>query len=337
MKILAQLLIVLLLTGCGSSVLGEIEFFGYKGFNQDAIRAAFPFREGDKFPPPGMKSSDQLKQIINDRVKQTIGQEPTDVSFVCCDSQQRFMVYIGLPGESNRPVVFNPVPTGDIRFPATIVKLREEFDNAWTEAVLKGKSTEDDSQGYTLTDYPAARNKELAIREYAMSNEELILQVLTSSSDARHRQIAAHALGYGRQSNEQIDALVKASFDIDKEVRNDAIRALEVLAGAKPDLAQRIPVKPFIQLLRSGAWSDHNKAVLLLGSLTRPRDPGVLQELRAEALDTLVEMATWRSSGHAYEARVLLGRIAGIEEKRLNELVEAGNIDAILAALKPAQ
>jgi hypothetical protein len=72
----------------------------------------------------------------------------------------------------------------------------------------------------------------------------LILQVLASSSDARHRAIAAQTLGYGRQSNGQIDALVRASLDGDDEVRNDAVRALWVLAGAKPSLAKSIPLDP---------------------------------------------------------------------------------------------
>ena len=51
--------------------------------------------------------------------------------------------------------------------------------------------------------------------------------------------------GYGRQSSEQIDALVRASLDPDDNVRNDAVRALAVLAGAKPNLAQKISPEPF--------------------------------------------------------------------------------------------
>jgi hypothetical protein len=50
----------------------------------------------------------------------------------------------------------------------------------------------------------------LATRDYALQREDLILQVLTSSSDAWHRVIAAQMLGYGRRSDQQIDALVHA-------------------------------------------------------------------------------------------------------------------------------
>jgi hypothetical protein len=217
------------------------------------------------------------------------------------------------------------------------VKLRDESDKAMTDAVLKGRSAEDRSNGYGLMDDPQARKKQLEIRDYALGNEALIFRVLKSSSDARHRAIAAEALGYGRQSGEQVDALVMACLDPDAGVRNDAIRALAVLAGARAELAQRIPVGPFIQLLRSGSWTDHNKASGLLVALTVKRDPKVLEQLRAEALDTLIEMARWRSSGHAFSARVLIGRMAGIEENRLVRLAFDEPVDTILAALTPVR
>jgi hypothetical protein len=311
-------------------VLGEIDFFGYKSFDLAAIRSALPFHEGDLFPPAKVKSSDDLKRQVSEKIEQIIGHAPTDVSFVCCDSKQNWMVYIGLPGESYQALAFNPAPDGDIRFPKAAIALREEMDKTWMNAVMKGHATEDDSDGFTLTNDPKARRAQLAIREYALRNETLILQVLTSSSDARHRAIAAQMLGYGRQSEEQIDALVRASFDADNGVRNDAVRALEVLAGAKPNLAKRIPAEAFVHLLRSGAWSDHNKASLLLVALTKSRDPKVLTLLRTEALDPLVEMARWHNMGHAEAALSILGRIVGLNEDSLDKLIEAGQADTII-------
>jgi hypothetical protein len=243
------------------------------------------------------------------------------------------MAYIGLPGESYQALAFNPPPTGDVRFPKNAVALRQEMDEAWVNAVTKGHATEDDSEGFTLTNDPAARKAELALRDYALHNEAQILDVLTSSSDAHHRAIAAQMLGYGRQSREQIDALVRASLDPDGGVRNDAVRALAVLAGAKPELARMIPAGPFIQLLRSGKWSDHNKASLLLVSLTKTRDSGVLDRLRAEAPDSLLEMAQWRNIGHAEPALSIIGRIAGLDEQTLNKLIEAHQPEAIIGRL----
>jgi hypothetical protein len=246
------------------------------------------------------------------------------------------MVYIGLPGESYQALDFNAVPAEDIRLPKAAVALRQGMDKAWMNAVMKGHATEDDSEGYALTDEPNAKRAQLAIREYTLRNEPLILRVLASSSDARHRAIAAQMIGYGRQSPEQIDALVRASLDADESVRNDAVRALAVLAGAKPNLAQEIPAVPFIRLLRSGAWSDHNKASLLLLALTKSRDPKVLESLRTQAFDSLVEMARWRNRGHGEAALSIVGRIAGIDEEFVESVDRSRTVRSDYRQIKSA-
>jgi hypothetical protein len=310
--------------------LGEVDFFGYKGLDVTAVRAALPFHEGDSFPPSNIHS-DQLKKKVSDAIEQAIGRKPTDVSFVCCDAKQHYMVYVGLPGESYSALAFNPAPTGAVRFPKDALKLGEDMDRAWTSAVMSGHATEDDSAGYSLTNDPKARKVELAFRDYALQHEDLVRRVLTSSSDAEHRALAAQMLGYGRQSDQQIDDLVQASLDQDVGVRNNAERALEVLATAKPDAARRIPPQPFVRLLRSGAWSDHNKASLVLAALTTTREAKLLELLRADALESLLEMARWRNIGHAEAALMILGRMAGIEEETLNKLIDAGQTGTILA------
>jgi hypothetical protein len=240
------------------------------------------------------------------------------------------MVYIGLPGDSYQAITFNPAPTGDVRFPKDAVKLQQQMDDALEHAVMNGHATEDESEGYALTNDPKARKAQLAVRDYALQHEALMFQVLTSSSDAEHRAIAAQMLGYGRQSDEQIDALVHASLDADEDVRNDAVRALWVLGTAKPALAHRIPAEPFIRLMRSGSWLDHNKASLVLVALTTSRDPLVLAQLRTEVLESLLEMARWRSIGHAGAALTILGRMAGIDEDTLNKLIDGGQAAVIL-------
>ena len=313
--------------------LGEIDFFGYKGLDVATIRAALPFHEGELFPPAKAKSPDDLKRAVSERIRQTIGRDPTDVGFTCCDAKQNWMVYIGLPGESYQAIAFNPLPEREIRLPKAAVALGRQMDEAWMRAVMGGHATEDDSEGYALTNDPRARKAELAIREYALRNEALILQVLKSSREPQDRSIAAQMLGYGRQSKEQIDSLVQASLDPDGAVRNDSIRALEVLAGAKPNLVRMIPIDPFIRLLHSGQWSDHNKGSLLLMNLTKTRDPAVLERLLKEALDPLLEMAQWRYSGHAEPALLILGRIAGIDEDTLNKLIETNHPEAIIGKL----
>jgi hypothetical protein len=240
------------------------------------------------------------------------------------------MVYIGLPGASYQAVEWNPKPTGELRFPKAVLSLREQAEKALMNAVMKGNAAEDDSEGYALSNDPKSRKAQVAMREYALRNEALILHVLSMSSDSQHRATAAQLLGYVRQSDAQVDALVHAALDPEDGVRNDAVRALGVLAGAKPDVARRVPLEPYIRLLRSGNWSDHNKASLLLAGLTKSRDAAVLTTLRIEAFDNLLEMARWRSPGHAGFALIMLGRIAGVEEAALMKMLEDGQASAIL-------
>ena len=123
--------------------------------------------------------------------------------------------------------------------------------------------------------------------------------------------------------------------DANDGVRNNATRALGVLAESSPKVAARIPATPFIEMINSGSWTDRNKGSWVLESLTNNRDPKLLAQLRAEALPSLIEMARWHSNGHAYTARILLGRIAGIEEGRLTKLASAGNLEEIIKALPP--
>lgn len=310
-------------------ILGEVDFFGNKGIDVAAVRSGLPFHEGDPFPPAGGKS-EQLKRQVSDRVKQITGRPATDVSFVCCDSQQRWMAYIGLQGASYQEIHFDPAPTGNIRLPNEAMKLGDNLDEAWANAVMNGHSAEDDSEGYALTKDPEARKAALAVRDYALRNEALILHVLGTSSDAEHRATAAEMLGYGRQSDQQINGLVKASLDPDDDVRNNAVRALAVLARAKPALAEGIPIDPFVRLLRSGTWTDHNKASILLLALTENRAPRVLSALRSEALDPLIEMARWRNEGHAEASITILGRITGLDESTIDRMIRAGEKEKII-------
>jgi len=304
--------------------IGEIEFFGYAGLDLNAKRAALPVREGDEV------SEDQMEGLI-DRIKQAAA--ATSVGAVCCDDKGRLMIYIGLAGQSARDVPYNPAPRGNARFPQTVADLERQFSDALSQAIGKGATGEDQSKGYALSVDPALRARQIAMRAYALRHESEIRRVLESASDAEQRATAAHLMGYARQSRRQIAALVKASHDPAEDVRNNATRALWVLAASSAQRAARIPAEGFIEMLYSRTWSDRNKASLLLEVLTRSRNPRLLAALQARAREPLLEMARWRSAGHAYAARMILGRCAGIEEGRLEKLVEAGDVGSIVDAL----
>ena len=64
------------------------------------------------------------------------------------------------------------------------------------------------------------------------------------------------------------------------------------------------------------------------------RDPELLAALREQALAPLVEMARWKSEGHALPALIILGRVAGYSDEATYELWERGDRDAVIDAAR---
>jgi hypothetical protein len=307
---------------------GEIEFFGYAGVDLAKVQAALPLHEGDDLD---MGKWEQEKARVRQSVRRATGSDSTDVAATCCDARGELIIYIGLSG---KPVRYLPAPAGGARLPKKVIRLYDRTDSLLKEALRKGVSAEDRSKGFSLSDYPPLRAVQLELRAYAVGHERLLRDVLATSSDGKQRAVAAEVLGYGRRTRAQVAALAAASRDLDEGVRNNATRALVVLAAADSKRVRRIHPDGFIGMLLSGTWTDLNKAGALLADLTRGREPALLAKLRRpEVLERLVEMARWRTV-HAEPARYILGRVAGIEENRLGRLVAEKRVDAIISALR---
>lgn len=253
---------------------------------------------------------------------------------ICCDEKENRLLFIGLPGASYKSFSYNSEPLGNDRLSPEIMNLYGRLDDALHRAVRKGgeAAQEDDSNGYALIKDPDARSLQLAVRQWAIQHERELPRALKFSSAVEHRRVASDALGYARQSRDQILALVRAARDPDDEVRNNATRALGVLVRSNAGLASEIPPDTFIEMLNSGIWTDRNKGAALLEQLTAARDSAMLAKIRSMALDSLIEMVSWRRPGHAYFARIVLGRVAGLPEDRLKELAWNGPVDAIIEA-----
>jgi hypothetical protein len=310
-----------------AKIIGEIEFFGYSDFDLDRMRSTLPFHEGDEFSLEAFASK---AEQAGKAVKGVTGQWPTDMTNVCCDVRSNWIIFIGLSGKSIR---YNLRPSGTARLPEQILELYRRFIEVNLEGVQKGAFAEDDSKGYSLAEYPPLRSIQLEMRAYALEHAVLLRSVLDTSSDDEHRIAAAELLGYARQSKSQLAALVRATRDSNSAVRNNATRALIVLAGSNAQVAKEIPVSGFVELLLSGTWTDLNKASNLLNFITKNREAKALLPLRRrEVLERLIQMARWRS--HGEPARWILGRIAGINESRLEQLVKAGQMEVIINKLQ---
>ena len=332
MKRFALLITILLAaraSGQGPSKrIGEIEFFGYAGIDLNKVRSSLPFREGDEFK---IETAEEKVSQAFEAAKQVTGYRPTDISPTCCDDQKNWIIYVGLAGKT---MSYNARPKGTARLPNGISQLYERFMNSTMQEVQKGAAAEDRSKGYALSEDPSLRAMQLEMRTYAVEHEVLLREVLATSADDQQRIVAAEVLGYAHQSKPQIKALAHANRDRNSAVRNNATRALMVLAESNAKLAMEIPTEGFVELLLSGTWTDLNKASVLLAAITRNRKAELLIQLRMkDVLERLIEMARWRT-GHAQAAQYVLGRIAGIDEERLEELVTTRKVELIINRLQ---
>lgn len=300
------------------TTIANIDFFGYGRLDVVKLRSVLPIQPGESIEQSEWSA---YQSRIDQAIRSQTGKPPTDVARVCCDENGNSMIYIGVAGTSSVALQHKRAPTGKDRLPAAALTLSQETEEVLTKAVLAGHTQHDHSNGYALSTDPELRAKELQIREFALGNEDLLRKILLSSSDAEQRAIAAEFLGYVNVSARQIADLTNAAGDPDEGVRNNAVRALGVIASSSQERASMISPKPFIALLKSDKWVDRNKGGWLLINLTASRDPKLLKQLRKEAMYALVEMARWHFAGHASFARRLLGRIAGIDEAKLDGLV----------------
>jgi hypothetical protein len=309
--------------------IGQINYFGYAGLNLKKVQKNLPIHIGDSV---SYERFDRDETQIQQVVQEITGKPATDIAEVCCDKAKHLLVYIGLSGRSSHPVVISSAPHGSDHLESTALSLYEQTMAAIENAVRHGSAKEDDSRGYALFDDPATRKIQLAMRAYAANRGPELERVLRNSADVQQRRVSAWLLGYADRSPAQIQCLAEAATDPDEVVRNNAIRALEVLASAPTSTPIRIDPAPFISLLFSGKWLDRNKASILLAHLSRNRDPVLLGELHAKALQPLIEGARWKDLGHSSAFLAILGRIGGIPEARLDSLIAAGDKTPIIQA-----
>ena len=319
--------------------IGIIEPYGLSRVTVDQVRGALTFKEGDTIslggdPRPAFLAASE------ERVAQLPGVVRARTHVVCCD-QGRAIVFVGVEEAGAITMQFRAAPAGATRLAADIVQAGEHFSQAMMLAVQRGDAAEDRSEGHALNHDPAMRVIQQRFVVYARRDLPALRLVLGNSSDAAHRALAAQVLGYATDKQAVVQDLVRGMADPSEEVRNNAMRTLLVFAEAVPSVNRpvpRIPFEPFIALLNSPVWSDRNKASGALMALSAGRDPELLARLRKQALVPLVEMARWKSAGHALAPFIILGRIAGSPDDAIFAAWDRGDREAIInAALRQGE
>jgi hypothetical protein len=306
--------------------IGIIDFYGLRGISERQVREALQIKEGD----PSSVDREEAKR----RLESLPGVAEARIGRLCCDAGKTIL-FIGIREKGVPALQFRPAPQGKIRLPQDVVQAGDDRLKALSAALLKGNLREDDSQGHALSNDPSMRAVEERYITFAARDLKLLRDVLRHSADAKHRALAAEVIAYTANKQAIVNDLVGAMRDQDAGVRNDATRALVVMARSNQQTTRRqikIPLRPFIEMLNSFEWTDRNKSSNALDSLTYKRDPAILSELRQKALPSLIEMARWKSSGHAVASFFLLGRIAGFPEDEIIAAWERGDRASFIEA-----
>jgi hypothetical protein len=305
-----------------------VDLFGVRTLDEQAVRDALPFREGDTITA-GAEDKDTLER----EVAAVLGVTAVRFALVCCTANRGAIFYVGVQEQPALGVVYNPTPAGDLEVPAEALAANDAFGAALMKAVTSGDVGEDRSQGHALANDPAMRAQQQVFMRFAREDPQLFADVLRESANAEHRAVAATVVGYAADKAWAARELEAAAFDADGGVRNNAVRALGIIGAYGQEHVEagiEIDYTRFVELLNSVEQTDRNKGLFLLRLNGAEPDPRVIAALKERALPSLIEMCRWRNDGHAAPACVLLASVVGTpasEEQALGareQLVAAG-------------
>lgn len=309
--------IVILLAGiCGSSNLlaqeavTSIDFYGIRKLSVQEIETSIGIASGKL---TRLKSS-EIKELL----KAMDGVEDADV--VQIQYPGNLALFIGIRETGQGEAELRAAPTGAIRLEPELIKSYDAVMEMLVPAIKAGKAGEDRSAGHSLSEYPPMREKQVQLISIANERFSSLAKVLRDSSDEKSRAAAAYILAFANDKKTVVGELQLACNDASSLVRNNAVRALGVLATfaqTNDEKKLEISYQPFLQLLKSLTWTDRNKGSALIDSLSVGRDQSLFKTLKEEYLNELEEMARWKSSGHALFSIRILARMAGIGEEEI--------------------
>jgi hypothetical protein len=308
--------------------IGIVDLFGRRRVLEADVRAALGVTAGQPVP------DDAEQRAARERLIALSGIRDARFEIVCCDDAHSIL-YVGIEENDAPAWTFRPKPTGRVRLPDEIVRAGAEYEEAMIQAVLAGRAGQDVSRGHALSEDPAARALEDRFVTFATEYQDALRRALRESRDDNQRALAAQVLGYTADKQSVIADLVEAVDDQSDDVRNNAMRALGVISAAEDlprEVRAAVPAAPFIRLVNSPIWSDRNKALMVLEGLTSGAALEPLAVLRRDTIPSLVEMARWKSEGHALPAFILLGRLAGLGDEEIFDAWKRGERERVIAA-----
>jgi hypothetical protein len=306
-----------------------IETYGNKAFTPEKLRKELKIAEGDPLPP----SKGDLEELL-------VGLKGilrANVEAICCE-QGKAIFYVGVEERGRPHLDIREEPKNEgLKLPEDVGAIYEKLIMATAEATRKGETREDWSQGFTLLDEAGARAVQLQLPAIAEDHQAILRQIVRESADPDDRRVAAAILGYGPKAQAIIEDLQLALRDPDQEVRAASLRSLAPLAfyaTAHPDAEIRVLTTWFVEMLNSVAWKDRMNAMNLLIPLTTTRDEKLIRHMRERGIPALAEMAMWKHLPHALPAYILLGRVAGLSEKEIEDTWSANQREVTIQKIR---
>lgn len=298
--------------------IGIIDFYGLRTISVKDVWSVLKIKIGDDAIET-IKSAEEIRQTL----KKLPNVEDALISLICCDDiYGKSIIFVGIREKGVPALKFRTAPNGKVRLPEIVVQVGKDFQTAFAQAVNEKDFSEDDSQGHAFFGNQNVRKVQERFVTLANDHLKILRRVLRESSNAEQRATAAQIIAYSSNKKAIVSDLIFAVNDADERVRNNAIRALIVIANyaqANPKLKIKIPADNFIRMLNSLEWTDRNKSLGVLDALTKNHDVRLLTALKNKTLDSLIEMARWKSPGHAQTAFSILGRIGKLSEEKIDK------------------
>ena len=210
--------------------IGIIDFYGLRGVTEQQVREALQIKEGDPVSVDRKEARRRLEALP--------GVAEARLSLVCCEAGKAIL-FVGIRERGVPALRFRPAPQGKARLPQDIVQAEETYQKALSAAVLKGNTSNDNSQGHALSSDPAMRAVQDRFIAFAARDLKLLRDVLRQAADTEQRALAAEIIAYTVNKQAIVNDLVEATRDPAEGVRNNATRAFTVL----PTISNRISRK----------------------------------------------------------------------------------------------
>ncbi len=292
---------------------GDIEFYGLHKLSGPKLLHALHLKAGDPLPPSKGDLEDELEAVA--------GVVMAHVEAVCCEDGKTIL-FIGIEEKGAPHLAFRSEPSGSLTLPDDIAGTYQKFVEAVRDAAHRGSTAEDLTNGHSLMADPDARGLQEHFVDFAGVHLLMLREVLSDSSDAEQRAMAATIIGYAANKRDVVGNLELALQDPDEAVRANALRSLNaiaVLARLQPSLGLHLSPTWVVEMLNSIVLSDRNRAADTLVTLTAQDAAGALSQIRDRALDSVVEMAQWKELRYALPPFILVGRLAGMNEQEIQK------------------